>query len=68
MTTIAKLATRLSRLSDRLAALEVMLLGDALPPSEKRALRSSLLAYCERDTLAMVSLDEPLLDLAGMGP
>jgi hypothetical protein len=31
---------------------------DAFPPEEARALRSRLLAYCDRDTLAMVRLME----------
>lgn len=46
------------------AALEAMLLGDPLPPSEARILRRNLLAYCERDTLGMVRLYERLRDVA----
>ena len=48
-------------------ALEVLLLdADALNPEERPALRKDLLRYCERDTLAMVRLHEPLRALAGI--
>jgi hypothetical protein len=47
------------------SALEDLLLhGDELPRAEVRTLRSQLLAYCERDTLAMVKLVERLRELA----
>jgi hypothetical protein len=49
------------------AALETLLLeADAFSLSERKALRSHLLSYCERDTLAMVRLHERLLALAGL--
>ena len=45
-------------------ALEVLLLDpDALRPEARQALRKNLLAYCERDTLAMVRLYERLSSL-----
>jgi hypothetical protein len=47
------------------ALLEALLLhGDAMDPTEKAELRRKLLAYCKRDTLAMVKLHERLLELA----
>ena len=47
------------------AVLEGLLLReDALPPAERARLRRQLLAYCERDTLAMVRLVERLRELA----
>ncbi len=46
------------------SALEAMLLGSAMAPVEKLALRENLLAYCERDTVAMVRLFERLQELA----
>jgi hypothetical protein len=50
------------------AMLETLLLsGDSLPPGEKHALSTALLAYCERDTYAMVKLLEVLRDLADGG-
>jgi len=46
------------------AALEVLILdASALSQPEKSELRRKLLAYCERDTLAMVKLYERLLEL-----
>lgn len=48
------------------AALEQLLFaGDALPASERARLRTALLAYCERDTLALVRLLDRLRSLAG---
>jgi Domain of unknown function(DUF2779) len=48
-------------------ALEALLLdSDALSSTERQALRSDLLRYCERDTLAMVRLHERLRILAGL--
>jgi len=35
-----------------------------LPDQERQDLRQALLAYCERDTLAMVALHERLLQLS----
>lgn len=50
------------------AVLEGLLLrGDAFPPAERARLRSQLLAYCARDTLAMVRLVERLRALARPG-
>ncbi len=47
------------------ANLEALLLDEAkLAPSDRSELRRKLLAYCERDTLAMVKLYERLRDLA----
>lgn len=47
------------------AALEqVLFAGDALPASERAELRAALLAYCERDTFAMVRLLARLRELA----
>lgn len=47
------------------AALESLLLGgETLKADEKQALRSKLLRYCERDTLAMARLYERLRELA----
>ena len=47
------------------ASLEVLLLGEgALTSVDKDALRRQLLAYCERDTLAMVKLYDRLRELA----
>ena len=46
-------------------ALEVLLFdGDALEPDAGHTLRKHLLAYCERDTLAMVKLHERLTEVA----
>jgi hypothetical protein len=46
------------------ASLEALLLDStALPAAERATLRQKLLAYCERDTLAMVKLHERLLGL-----
>src|ERR1035437_6100534 len=48
-------------------ALEALLLdADAFSLSERKALRSHLLGYCERDTLAMVRLHERLRELTGL--
>jgi hypothetical protein len=48
------------------ALLEALLLGgDSVPAGERPEVRRKLLAYCERDTLAMVRLYERLLELAG---
>ncbi len=48
-------------------ALEALLLdADAFSPAERLALRSDLLRYCERDTLAMVRIHERLRALAGL--
>ncbi len=45
--------------------LEALLLrGEAIPAAERKKLRRQLLAYCERDTLAMVKVYEKLLTLA----
>ena len=45
-----------------------LLYGDApLAPAETARLRADLLAYCERDTWAMVALHERLRELAGHG-
>jgi Domain of unknown function(DUF2779) len=41
----------------------LMLEGAGLPPGERAALRGALLAYCERDTWAMVKLLETLRTL-----
>src|SRR3989441_3280728 len=41
----------------------LMLEGDRTPPAERAALREALLAYCERDTWAMVKLLEKLRSL-----
>ncbi len=38
--------------------------GDAMPADERRRRRDALLAYCERDTLAMVRLMERLRELS----
>jgi hypothetical protein len=47
------------------ALLEALLLGgDAIPPAERPEVRRRLMAYCERDTLAMVRLYERLVELA----
>ncbi len=46
------------------AALEMLLFDEAMPAAEKKVLRNQLLAYCERDTLAMVKLHERLGGLA----
>ena len=44
--------------------LEALLLrSDAIPAAERKKLRRQLLAYCERDTLAMVKVYEKLLTL-----
>ncbi len=40
----------------------------ALPPSEAASVRSELLAYCERDTLAMVEVHRALVRLSGSQP
>jgi len=46
------------------AALEALLLdGDAFEPKERMKLREELLAYCQRDTFAMVKLWERLKEL-----
>ncbi len=45
-----------------------LLYGTApIPPLEREALRAHLLAYCERDTWAMVALHRRLQDLAAAG-
>lgn len=50
------------------AALERLLLfPEGLHPGEKSALRANLLAYCARDSLAMVRLLARLRSLAGLG-
>ena len=41
----------------------LLLRGDAIPAAERKKLRRQLLAYCERDTLAMVKVYEKLLTL-----
>jgi predicted RecB family nuclease len=41
----------------------LMLQGDQMPAAERAALREALLAYCERDTWAMVKLLETLRGL-----
>jgi len=41
----------------------LMLEGDRTPPAERAALREALLAYCKRDTWAMVKLLEQLRSL-----
>jgi predicted RecB family nuclease len=47
------------------ATLEALLLDEnAFEPSERLKIRSDLLSYCERDTLAMVRLHERLRELA----
>lgn len=47
------------------ASLELLLLhGESLTPPAKHDLRNNLLAYCKRDTLAMVRLYEKLTELA----
>ncbi len=47
-------------------ALEALLLdAEALTLTQQKTLRRDLLAYCERDTLAMVKLHERLEELAG---
>jgi hypothetical protein len=46
------------------AVLETVLFDESLPGGEKKKLRKQLLAYCERDTLAMVKLHERLKQLA----
>jgi hypothetical protein len=43
----------------------LLLSGQAMAAAEREALRRHLLAYCERDTLAMVKVVERLRDLAG---
>src|SRR5881409_2868282 len=43
----------------------LMLQGTEMPPGERTALREALLAYCERDTWAMVKLLEKLRTLVG---
>ncbi len=45
------------------AAYARLITGEA-PESERAAIRESLLAYCERDTLAMVRVYEALLEVA----
>jgi len=48
------------------ALLEALLLcGDSIPAPERAEVRRKLLAYCERDTLAMVKLHERLLEFCG---
>lgn len=42
----------------------LLLRGDAIPAAERKTLRTQLLAYCERDTLATVRVYERLLGLA----
>lgn len=46
------------------AALETLLLDPNLPESERATLREHALAYCERDTFAMVQLFDRLKELA----
>jgi hypothetical protein len=46
------------------AAMARIALG-AVKPEEESELRSALLAYCERDTLALVELHRALRELAG---
>jgi len=46
------------------AALETLLFDDAMSAAHKKTLRKQLLAYCQRDTLAMVRLYERLGKLA----
>jgi hypothetical protein len=46
------------------AALETLLFDDAISTVDKKTLRNQLLAYCRRDTLAMVKLHERLRKLA----
>ena len=46
------------------AAAHARLLTDDPPESERAAIREALLAYCERDTLAMVRVYEALLAVA----
>lgn len=41
--------------------------GERIPDAERASLRADLLAYCERDTWAMVALHKELRDLAGQG-
>jgi hypothetical protein len=51
------------------ALLEGLLLDEGeFDPAERSELRNNLLAYCERDTLAMVRLYERLCDLASSLP
>jgi hypothetical protein len=46
-------------------ALEALLLNqETIPPGERPKLRQQLLAYCERDTLALVKLHARLLSMA----
>lgn len=45
-------------------ALQALMFEPSLPPDERARLRAALLAYCERDTLAMVRLVERLKALA----
>jgi hypothetical protein len=44
--------------------LETYLFDTTLQAEIKRELRAQLLAYCERDTLAMMKLHQRLLELA----
>jgi predicted RecB family nuclease len=54
--------------SSAAALLEALLLhAETMTPREKLQLRTNLLAYCERDTLAMVRLYELLQQLARVG-
>lgn len=46
------------------AVLQTLLFDDTLGQAEKNGLRKQLLAYCERDTLAMVKLYERMRELS----
>ncbi len=43
----------------------IILGGSAIHPEEREELREALLAYCKRDTAAMVALSDKLAELAG---
>jgi hypothetical protein len=50
----------------QLAAVEFMRMIDAADPDEAEAIAFALLAYCERDTLAMAKVFEALQQLVGL--
>ena len=54
-----------SRLRAHVELQRLMFQGSEIPPGERAALREALLAYCERDTWAMVKLLEKLRSLVG---
>jgi hypothetical protein len=49
-----------------LELMRLMLRGDTMTPAERARLRSALLAYCERDSWAMVKLLERLRGMVGV--